>query len=96
MGAETSNPTALHGQQGSNTPSDVSKDMLDAEQLVKDYLVKSGLVAEEGFSNADRAERMKERRKQNYLNVESLLKQYRNLSKTYDVFLEDFAALLLR
>lgn len=92
MGAETSNPTALQGQQGSNTPSDVSKDMLDAEQLVKDYLVKSGLVAEEGFSNADRAERMKERRKQNYLNVESLLKQYRNLSKTYDVFLEDFAA----
>lgn len=95
MGAGTSkNPSAPNEQRLSNTPTDACIDMLSAEQLVKDYLVKSGLVPEEGLGSATRAQKVRERRMLNYLNVESLLKQYRNLSKTYDVFLEDFAAQL--
>lgn len=89
MGTVTSNSNSSKGQL------DVAgKEMLDAEQLVKDYLVKSGLVQEDGYTDAEKAERMKAKRKQNYLNVESLLRQYRNLSKTYEVFIEDFGAQL--
>ena len=65
--------------------------MMDAEKNLSEYLLKAGVVIDPSINQAKRAEDMQRQRRENYLNVESLLESYRSLNRTYIIMKEEFA-----
>lgn len=65
--------------------------MMESEKQIAEYLTRCGLVAEDGISNEEKAKTLQRRRAENYHNIQSLLRRYRSLRRTYAMFCEDFA-----
>lgn len=60
--------------------------MTDAEKVMANFLVKSGIIAEPKMRPGRDRDRLQQRRQKHYRNVDSLLKQYRSLVRIHEVY----------
>ena len=64
--------------------------MLDSEKRLCEYLQRAGYVAESGIQSEEKAETLRKMRREHYMNISSLLNQYRSLHRKYELFKENF------
>lgn len=62
----------------------------EAENSLRQYFIQSGLCVEPGISNEKKALDLAKRRQENYLNIRSLLINYRSFRKIYEFLKENF------
>lgn len=74
-----------------------SEAVLDAEKKLNEFLKNWGVMAEPGLDpDSPKAEKQRRLRQKNYKNINSLLSSYRSLSRTYELFKEEFTENVLR
>lgn len=66
------------------------RQLLDADDLVRSYLERAGIIADTDIPDSLKAKRLQKERQENYKNIESLLKNYRHIRSNYHVFVLDF------